>query len=156
MTDHSVSRYFEFYRVNLNGEKNTEWFLGSNLQCCLHATVLLAVKFSAELNNYIMLMRDICEKYRFRGQEKIRSPHRWLGIFASPLNRYFSQITLTNRIYLYSILVSNTISISSNRVQGWPYLNISIIQLYSQKSKNYKFHKTSWSLFYVIILYIVE
>jgi hypothetical protein len=55
MTDDSVSRYFEFYRVNLNGEKNTEWFLGSNLQCCLHATVLLAVKYSAELNKYIVL-----------------------------------------------------------------------------------------------------
>ena len=26
-----------------------------------------------------------------------------LGIFASPLDRYFSQITLTNRIYLYKI-----------------------------------------------------
>ena len=26
-----------------------------------------------------------------------------LGKFASPLNRYFSQITLTNRIYLYNI-----------------------------------------------------
>ena len=45
MTDDSVSRYFEFYRVNLNGEKKTtEWFLGSNLQCCLHATVLLTAK----------------------------------------------------------------------------------------------------------------
>jgi hypothetical protein len=30
-----------------------------------------------------------------------------LGIFASPLNRYFSQITLTNRIYLYKIASSN-------------------------------------------------
>jgi hypothetical protein len=93
MTDDSVSRYFEFYRANLNGEKNTEWFLGSNLQCCLHATVLMAVKYSAELNKYILLVRVICEKYRFRGQDK----------FGSPLNRYFSQITVTNRIYLYII-----------------------------------------------------
>ena len=30
-----------------------------------------------------------------------------LGIFASPLNQYFSQITLTNRIYLYNIVVDN-------------------------------------------------
>ena len=30
-----------------------------------------------------------------------------LGIFASPLNRYFSQITLTNRMYLYKIASSN-------------------------------------------------
>ena len=30
-------------------KKNPEWFLGSNLQCCLHATVLLAVEYSAEL-----------------------------------------------------------------------------------------------------------
>ena len=37
-----------------------------------------------------------------------------------------------------------------------PYLNISIIQLNSQKSKNYKFHNMSWSLFYVIKLYIAE
>jgi hypothetical protein len=35
---------------------------------CLHATVLLAVKYSAELNKYILLVRVICEKYRFRGQ----------------------------------------------------------------------------------------
>jgi hypothetical protein len=28
---------------------------------------------------------------------------RWLGKFASPLNRYFSQITVTNRIYFYMI-----------------------------------------------------
>jgi len=34
----------------------------------LHATVLLAVKYSAELNKYILLVRVICEKYRFRGQ----------------------------------------------------------------------------------------
>jgi len=40
--------------------KNTEWFLGSNLQCCLHVTVLLAVKYSAELNKYILLMGVIC------------------------------------------------------------------------------------------------
>ena len=51
MTYNSVDHYFEFYRANLNGEKkNTERFLGSNLQWCLHATVLLAVKYSAELN----------------------------------------------------------------------------------------------------------
>ena len=75
-------------------KKNTEWFLGSNLQCCLHATVLLAAKYSAELNKYILLVRVICEKYWFRGQEK----------FASPLNGILSQITLTNRIYLYNII----------------------------------------------------
>jgi hypothetical protein len=28
---------------------------------------------------------------------------RRLGIFVSPLNRYFSQITLTNRIYLHTV-----------------------------------------------------
>jgi hypothetical protein len=31
---------------------------------------------------------------------------RWLGKFASPLSRYFSQLTLTNRIYLYNIAVT--------------------------------------------------
>ena len=93
MTDDSVSLYFEFYRVNLNGEKKpTEWFLGSNLQCCLHATVLPTVKYSAELNKYILLVRVICEKYRLRGEPNLSCPR----------NRYFSQITLTNRIYLFN------------------------------------------------------
>jgi hypothetical protein len=31
----------------------------------------------------------------------------WRGKFASPPNRYFSQITLTNRIYLYNIHLPN-------------------------------------------------
>ena len=35
---------------------------------------------------------------------KCPSPLKRLGIFASPLNRYFSQVTLTNRIYLYKTL----------------------------------------------------
>jgi hypothetical protein len=30
----------------------------------LHATVLLAVKYSAELNKYILLVKVICGKYR--------------------------------------------------------------------------------------------
>jgi len=68
MADDSVNRYFDFYRANLNGEKNTKRCLGFNLQCCLHATVLLAVKYSAELNKYALLVRVICEKYGFRGQ----------------------------------------------------------------------------------------
>jgi hypothetical protein len=52
MADDSASRYFDFYRANLNGEKkSTDRFLGSNLQCCLHATVLPAVKYLEELNN---------------------------------------------------------------------------------------------------------
>ena len=56
MTDDSVSRYFEFYRVNLNGEKKKK------LQCCLHATVLLAVKYSAELNKYILVTEGYLRK----------------------------------------------------------------------------------------------
>jgi hypothetical protein len=51
----------------------TERFLGSSLQCFLHATVLLAVKYSAELNKYILLVRVICEKYRFREQSNFAS-----------------------------------------------------------------------------------
>jgi hypothetical protein len=35
--------------------------------------------------------------------DKFLSPLWRLGKFAFPLNRYFSQITLTNRIYLYNI-----------------------------------------------------
>jgi hypothetical protein len=38
-----LQNYFDFYTANLNIEKNTERFLGSNLQCCLHVTVLLAI-----------------------------------------------------------------------------------------------------------------
>jgi hypothetical protein len=97
MTDDSVSRYFEFYRVNLNGEKNTEWFLGSNLQCCLHATVLLAVKYSAELNKYIVLVRVICEKYWFRGQEKFPSSLKRLGKFDSSLDRIKANFNISNQ-----------------------------------------------------------
>jgi hypothetical protein len=41
---------------------------GLKFWTCLHATVLLAVKYSAELNKYILLVRVFCEKYRFRGQ----------------------------------------------------------------------------------------
>ena len=78
MADDGVSRYFDFYRANLNGEKkSTDRFLGSNLQCCLHATVLPAVKYLEELNKYILLVRVICEKYRFRGHANFppRSGH---------------------------------------------------------------------------------
>jgi hypothetical protein len=53
--------------------KNTERFLGSNLQCCLHATVLLAVKYLAELNKYVLLLKVILVKYQFRGQSN--NPH---------------------------------------------------------------------------------
>jgi hypothetical protein len=60
---------------------------GMKFWTCLHATVLLAVKYSAELNKYILtIVKVICEKYRFRGQSNVPR----LGIFASPLNRYFS------------------------------------------------------------------
>ena len=68
MADDGASRYFDFYRANLNGEKkSTERFFGSNLQCCLHDTVLLAVKYSAELNKCVLLVSVICEKYQLRG-----------------------------------------------------------------------------------------
>jgi hypothetical protein len=59
----------ELYR--LRGEANfTSRLSGKGnypvLETVLHATVLLAVKYSAELNKYIMLVRAICEKYRFK------------------------------------------------------------------------------------------
>jgi hypothetical protein len=44
---------------------------GLKFWTCLHATVLLAVKYSVELNKYILLVRVICEKYRFRGQSNV-------------------------------------------------------------------------------------
>ena len=37
----------------------------------MHATVLLAVKYLAELNKYILLARVICEKYRFMKDSSI-------------------------------------------------------------------------------------
>ena len=46
--------------------KNNERFLGSNLQCCLHATLLLAVKYLAELNKLF------CSQ----GLESLSSVHR--------------------------------------------------------------------------------
>ena len=68
MADDGASRYFDFYRANLNGEKKAlERFLGSNLQCCLHATDLLAVRYSDELNKCVLLVKVICENYRWRG-----------------------------------------------------------------------------------------
>jgi hypothetical protein len=42
---------------------------------------------------------------------KCPSTLKQLGIFASPLDQYFSQITLTNRIYLYIIVSFNLSSI---------------------------------------------
>ena len=78
-------------------EKSTERFLGSSLLCCLHAIVLLAVKYLAELNKYVLLVSVICEKYWFRGHTTFLATLAAREI-ASPLNRYFSQITLTNKI----------------------------------------------------------
>jgi len=63
MADDGVSRYFDFYRVNLNGEKKT---LKGSLVPIYNAAcmpLLLAVKYSVELNKYILLVRVICEKY---------------------------------------------------------------------------------------------
>ena len=56
---------------------------------------------SAILYKYILLVRVICEKYRLRGEANI--PSRFSGEgHLTPRNRYFSQITLTNRIYLFN------------------------------------------------------
>ena len=76
---------------------------GLKFWTCLHATVLLAVKYSAELNKYILLSEGYMRKIPVSRTVKCPSLLKRLGIFASPLNRYFSQITLTNRIYLYNI-----------------------------------------------------
>ena len=50
-------------------------FRGSNLQCWLHANILLAVKYSAELNKYVLLVRVIWEKYRLKEQFAAIIPH---------------------------------------------------------------------------------
>jgi hypothetical protein len=46
---------------------------------------------------------DVAWKIPVSRTVKCPSPLKRLGIFASSLNRYFSQITLANRIYLYKI-----------------------------------------------------
>jgi hypothetical protein len=92
--------------LSLSWKSNDQ--VGLKFWTCLHATVLLAVKYSVELNKNILLVRVICEKYRFRGQSNV--PRR-IRIFASPLNWYFSQIILTNRIYLYKINKNNKLEI---------------------------------------------
>ena len=73
---------------------------GLKFWTCLHATVLLAVKYSAELNKYILLVSYL-RKIPVSRTVKCPSPLKRLGIFASSLNRYFSQITLINKLYLY-------------------------------------------------------
>ena len=67
----------------------------------LYATVLLDVKYPAELNKYILLARVICEKYRFREQGISLAPAVDRNIWRSSQPVFFSQITLANRIYLY-------------------------------------------------------
>ena len=116
--------YFEFVPEFIHCFRS-----GLKFWTCLHATVLLAVKYSAELNKYILLVRVICEKYRFRGQSvsrtvKCPSPLKRLGIFASPLNRYFSQKTLTNRIYLYKMLCDLVTNALSYTVSSLIYITL--------------------------------
>jgi len=50
-------------------KKNTERILGSNLQYCLHAIVLLAVKYLAELTKYVLLVRVICKNTAFEDRQ---------------------------------------------------------------------------------------
>jgi hypothetical protein len=46
----------------------------------LNLLVLLAAKYSAELNKYILLVWVICEKYRFRGRSNIQAAQEiWLS-----------------------------------------------------------------------------
>jgi hypothetical protein len=90
MTDDSVSHYFEFYRVNLNGEKKA--LNGSLVPIYNAACMPLFYGIKKILFILIYLFKVICEKYRLRGEAN----------FSCPLNRYFLQITLTNRIYLFN------------------------------------------------------
>ena len=53
------------------------------------------------LYKYILLVRVICEKYRLRGEANFPSRLSGEENFSCPQNRYFSQIPLTNRIYLF-------------------------------------------------------
>ena len=64
-----LSKYFPCFRrlIWSLSWKSNDWG-GLKFWTCLHATVLLAVKYSEELNKYILLVRVICEKYWFREQ----------------------------------------------------------------------------------------
>ena len=61
---------------------------GLKFWTCLHATVLLSVKYSAELNKYILLVRVICEKYRLRGEASLPRCLGGEGNVSCPRNRY--------------------------------------------------------------------
>jgi hypothetical protein len=65
----------------------------------LHATVLLAVKYSAELNKYILLVRVICEKYRLRGEANIQSRFSGEGHLTVLDHLIFNQSTKTGKIF---------------------------------------------------------
>ena len=60
---------FRRFILSLSWKSNDR--CGLKFWTCLHATVLLAVKYTAELNKYILLVRVICEKYRFRGHSYV-------------------------------------------------------------------------------------
>ena len=62
------------------------------------------------LYKYILLVRIICEKYRLRGEANFPNRLSGEGNFSCPRNQYFSQITLTNRIYLFNFAEYLTVS----------------------------------------------
>jgi len=55
-------------------------------------------------------VRVICKKYRLRGESNFPSHLSGEENFSCPRNRYFSQITLTNRIYLFNSVEYLTVS----------------------------------------------
>ena len=60
---------------------------GLKFWTCLHATVLLAVKYSAELNKYTLLVRVICEKYRFQTQSNVPCRLGYLPLLSTSIFR---------------------------------------------------------------------
>ena len=70
--------------------------------------VLLAVYYGSAkfqgiiIYKYILLVRVICEKYRLRGEANIPSRCSGEGHLNVLETGIFSQITLTNRIYLFN------------------------------------------------------
>ena len=106
MTDDSASRYFEIYRVNLNGEKKKQhwmvpWFQSTMLLACHCFTDCYIL---GRIKQIYPVSEGYLRKIPILRTGKISLVAKWLGKFASPLNRYFWQITLTNRIYLYNNL----------------------------------------------------
>ena len=83
----SLKRFSCFRRLilSLSWKSNNQG--GLKFWTCLHATLLLAVKYSAELNKYILLVRVICEKYRFQEESNVPRRSGYLTLLSTGIFR---------------------------------------------------------------------